>query len=270
MNSLDKQARQELVENLRKVYLKGSGIRGAGTKAGASKNAYIQFLKEYKGVKKPHMAYNDHKAKYKMRGGAGTKQGASKNNYIVYQKKYKGVKPKPKYNKNIDYSATTATKAKPMKKSTSGKKALPKKLMMYNKCLKRYRRDNPNVPYREAQKFVKANIDYNTGECRAVERRVREDFNKGVAERMRIKEEEKTREMEEDVDKTQREYDQMLEDMEREQRIQARADEMLGNALNDYGGLLMDYGGALDDYGGALDDYGGGLRDYFNQGHLGF
>jgi hypothetical protein len=268
MNSLDKQARQELVENLRNVYLKGSGMRGAGTKAGAEKNAYIQFLKEYKGVKKPHMAYKDHKAKYKMRGGAGTKQGATKNNYIVYQKKYKGVKPKPKYNKNIDYSKPVMTKAPTMTRKASGKKAIPKKLMMFNKCLKRYRRDNPNVPYREAQKFVKANIDYNTGECRAVERRVREDFNKGVAERM--KGFKTTQELEEDVDKTQREYDQMLEDMEREQRLKARAKEMLGNALDDYGGLLMDYGGALDDYGGALDDYGGGLRDYYNQGHLGF
>jgi hypothetical protein len=257
MNSLDKQARQELVENLRNVYLKGSGIRGAGTKAGASKNAYIQFLKEYKGVKKPHMAYKDHKAKYNMRGGAGTKQGAIKNNYIAYQKKYKGVKPKPKYNKNIDYSKpvmpkTTekawwwpeevekpkkAPKKKVIKKGsvyphqkpqkTTGKRGLPKKLMMYNKCLKRYRRDNPNVPYREAQKYVKQNINYNTGQCKGMPRiEQEEEGDIGLAS--------------------------------------------LGLALDDYGGLLMDYGGALDDYGGALDDYGGGLRDYYNQGHLGF
>jgi len=239
MNSLDKQARQELVENLRNVYLKGSGMRGAGTKAGAEKNAYIQFLKEYKGVKKPHMAYKEHKAKYKMRGGAGTKQGASKNNYIAYQKKYKGVKPKPPYDKNVNYSstATITKKAKPMKKGsvyphqkpqkTTGKRGLPKKLMMYNKCLARFRRDNPNVPYREAQKYVKQNINYNTGQCKGMPRiEQEEEGDIGLAS--------------------------------------------IGLALDDYGGLLMDYGGALDDYGGALDDYGGGLRDYYNQGHLGF
>lgn len=235
MNSLDKQARLELVENLRKIYLKdgasGEGISGGGSKAGARKNPYIQFLKEYKGVQKPHMAYQEHKRKYKLKGngisgGAGTKAGAVKNNYIAYQKKYKGVKPKPPYNKNVNYSSstTTAKKAKPMKKGSvyphrrpvkrSGKKGLPQKLVMFNKCLERFRRDNPLVSYREAQKYVKQNINYNTGQC------------KGIP------------------------------------KIEYEVEGTLDPAQIGMGGVLDDYGGVLDDYGGVLDDYGGVLYDY--------
>jgi hypothetical protein len=246
MNSLDKQARAELVENLRNVYLKGEGVSGGkGTKKGAKNNPYIQYLKEYKGIKNPNMSYKEHQDKYYLlkkgkgvSGGAGTKKGAKNNNYIQYLRRYKGMKDRPPYDKNIDYTKPVMPKAprpskavreRLMKRSTMAKRAtkkvkksLPSKLVMFNKCLQRYRRDNPDVPYREAQKIVKRNINYKTGQCKGIPR-VEYDMPVGTLDPAKIG---------------------------------------MGGVLDDYGGVLDDYGGVLDDYGGVLDDYGGVLDDY--------
>ena len=80
MNSLDKQARKQLVDKLNKIYVKGSGISGGKMKKGAKK------VKK-KGPKK------------------GEKKGAKKNNYINYLKKYKGMSKteRPAYDKSTDY-----------------------------------------------------------------------------------------------------------------------------------------------------------------------
>jgi hypothetical protein len=205
MSTLDEQSRRELIKRLRGIYGGEAMYGGIGTKEGAKKNPYLKYLKKYKGKsKKPSYAQYqkaESQKALKLKKQRKAPYGYTKSGAVRRKPCKLGVNRKTGECKKAPYGFTASgnIRRKPLKRKAPKRKPKkigppedfiermmagenldrniqikpkPKKkrtlnltLRRFNECVRRYRRDNPEISQREAQQIVKNNMNYETGEC---------------------------------------------------------------------------------------------------------
>lgn len=154
MSSSDQRARSELKARLKEMYLKGSGLSGGLLGVDIAKSTALMK---------------------KMQGGRGTAEGARKAREAkARKKKLQGfldipvpteAPPMPTKPKRGRPKKAPKKAPAPKKKRGMAKGSINPNLKLFNDCLRKYRAQNPTVPYRKAQQIVKKQIDYKRRRC---------------------------------------------------------------------------------------------------------